>query len=86
MDLTRITDLDFPSGCGILGRCKSIHFCFKLNLLFCSGGEKKAPTISTEDEFERSKASILKKSGQCDIGIQFDLDMMDGYRIRKRVE
>ncbi|KAH9961625.1 hypothetical protein BGW80DRAFT_1463752 [Lactifluus volemus] len=46
------------------------------------GGEKKAPTISTEDEFERSKASILKKSGQCDIGIQFDLDMMDRYRIR----
>lgn len=50
-----------------------------------SEGEKKAPTISTEEEFERSKAAILKKSGQCDIGVQFDLDTMEGFHNRKRV-
>ncbi|KIK81399.1 hypothetical protein PAXRUDRAFT_93535, partial [Paxillus rubicundulus Ve08.2h10] len=50
-----------------------------------SGGQKGATTVSTELKFSASLQSIVKKSGNCNIMIAFDLDEMSAFHKAKRV-
>ncbi|KAL1947169.1 hypothetical protein VTO73DRAFT_14130 [Trametes versicolor] len=50
-----------------------------------SGGKSGASTVDTDHDFEVTKAAILRKNkDNCTVNIEFDLDGMDGYRLRKR--
>ncbi|KAF9225177.1 hypothetical protein BS17DRAFT_801307 [Gyrodon lividus] len=50
-----------------------------------SGGKAGATTITNDHDFGIAKASVLKKKkDSCVVNVEFDVDMMDGYRIRKR--
>ena len=43
-------------------------------------------TITNDRDFNVAKTSILKKKkDSCVVNIEFDVDMMNGFRIRKRV-
>lgn len=53
--------------------------------MLCKWATLFLATTSMEEEFNRSKSAILKKTGQCDTGVQFDLDTMEGFHACKRV-
>ncbi|KAI1782750.1 hypothetical protein LXA43DRAFT_1103460 [Ganoderma leucocontextum] len=50
-----------------------------------SGGKGAASIIESDHDFEVAKTAILKKNkDKCTIFIEFDLDSMDGFQIKKR--
>jgi hypothetical protein len=54
--------------------------------LFYSGGKAGATTINNDRQFSVALAALLKKNkGICQVGVEFDVDEMDGFRIRTRV-
>ncbi|KIK75932.1 hypothetical protein PAXRUDRAFT_18562 [Paxillus rubicundulus Ve08.2h10] len=61
------------------------EFPFKLWWTGSPGGQKGAATVSTELEFSAPLQSIVKKSGNCNVMITFDLDEMSAFRKTKRV-
>ncbi|KIK93182.1 hypothetical protein PAXRUDRAFT_145638 [Paxillus rubicundulus Ve08.2h10] len=51
-----------------------------------SGGKAGATTVANNHDFGVAKASVLKKKKvSCIVNVEFDVDMMDGYCIQKRV-
>lgn len=54
--------------------------------LLSSGGKGGAITIDNDHQFAIALAGIMKKNKKtCQVGVEFDVDEMDGYRIRTRV-
>ena len=63
---------------------RTIFYCF-LTLNF-SGGKARATTIDTDHQFNVAIAELLKKNkATCKVGVEFDTDEMDGFRVRNRV-
>jgi hypothetical protein len=58
---------------------------FVTDLVYSRGGEKKATFIENDTELELCASQLLKKTGKCDVGIMYDIDTMDSFRVRKRV-
>lgn len=53
---------------------------------FCSGGKGNAPTFLTDESFRLALAAILKKDKKkIQVSVEFDTDMMSGYRIQHQV-
>ncbi|TFK80000.1 hypothetical protein K466DRAFT_504633 [Polyporus arcularius HHB13444] len=51
-----------------------------------SGGKSDAPTIDNDHDFEVTRTEIMKRNKtSTKVNIEFDLDGMEGYRVRKRV-
>jgi hypothetical protein len=51
-----------------------------------SGGKTGASTIENDHDFSVALANLMKKKKDaCGVGVEFDLDNMEGFRIRKRV-
>ena len=76
------------SSCGGQGPHKllSIPLIIRPNLVLNSGGKSGALTIKNDHDFSVALVSLLKKKKDtCGIGVEFDLDNMDGFHIRKRV-
>ncbi|KAG0692861.1 hypothetical protein DFH29DRAFT_881979 [Suillus ampliporus] len=57
---------------------------YKAEFPFKLGGQKGAATISTRLDFEISLQSIVRKSGNCNVMISFDLDEMSAFCKAKR--
>jgi hypothetical protein len=54
--------------------------------LTVSGGKSGAATIDNDHDFSVALSALLKKKkDSCGVGVEFDADAMDGYRIKKRV-
>jgi hypothetical protein len=54
--------------------------------LALSGGKSGAATIDNDHDFSVALSALLKKKKDtCGVGVEFDADSMDGYRIKKRV-
>ncbi|KAI1785072.1 hypothetical protein LXA43DRAFT_900555, partial [Ganoderma leucocontextum] len=50
-----------------------------------SGGKSGASTIDNDREFQVTRTEILRKhKDSCKVNVEFDLDNMDGFRVRKR--
>ncbi|KAJ8585723.1 hypothetical protein M405DRAFT_910709 [Rhizopogon salebrosus TDB-379] len=50
-----------------------------------SGGKTGALTIENNHDFDIARAALLKKKKDtCVVNVEFDVDTMDGFRIRKR--
>ncbi|KAG2742900.1 hypothetical protein P692DRAFT_20878935 [Suillus brevipes Sb2] len=60
------------------------EFPFKLWWTGSPGGQKGAATISTHLDFDISLQSMVRKSGNCNVMISFDLDEMSAFRKAKR--
>jgi hypothetical protein len=64
-------------------------FCYSYimsNTALHSGGKTGASTIENDHDFSVALAALMKKKKDtCGVGVEFDLDNMDGFRIRKRV-
>ncbi|GBE83748.1 predicted protein [Sparassis crispa] len=58
---------------------------FKLWWMGSSGGKTRAPTIENDHQFKVALGALLKKKGACQVGMKFNTDQMDGYRIQKLV-
>ncbi|KII87546.1 hypothetical protein PLICRDRAFT_163749 [Plicaturopsis crispa FD-325 SS-3] len=59
---------------------------FKMWWTGSSGGKAGASTIDNDHDFAVALAAISKKNKQtCQVGVEFDVDTMEGFRIRKRV-
>lgn len=55
-------------------------------MLLHSGGKIGTSTIENDHDFEVVKAAMLKKKQESyTISIEFDVDVMDGFCVRKRV-
>jgi hypothetical protein len=53
---------------------------------FCSGGKGNAPTFLTDESFGLALTAILKKDKKkIQVTVEFDTDMMLGYRIQHQV-
>lgn len=51
-----------------------------------SGGKGGATTIDNDHQFSVAiKALLVKDQTKCSVAVEFDVDSMDGYRIRTRV-
>lgn len=51
-----------------------------------SGSKTGASTIENDHDFSVALLALMKKKKDtCGVGVEFDLDTMDGFRIRKRV-
>jgi hypothetical protein len=56
------------------------------NTCYPSGGKAGAPTIETDHQFEVITEALFKKNKKtCQIGVEFDTDTMEGFRIRRQV-
>jgi hypothetical protein len=75
------------SSCGGQGSCKllSIPLIIRPNLVLNSGGKSGVLTIENDHDFSVALVSLLKRKDTCGIGVEFDLDNMDGFCIRKSV-
>jgi hypothetical protein len=52
----------------------------------CSGGKAGATTINNDRQFSVALAALLKRNkAVCQVGVEFDVDEMEGFRIRNRV-
>ncbi|KAL6303693.1 hypothetical protein BKA93DRAFT_817976 [Sparassis latifolia] len=58
---------------------------FKLWWTGSSGGKTQAPTIENDHQFEVALGALLKKSKGCQVSVEFNTDLMGGFRIRKLV-
>src|SRR5882762_5786751 len=69
--------------------CKFICVSLKNSLysfFYYSGGKAGATTIDNDHQFSVALAALLKKNTTtCQAGVEFDLNDMDGFRIRNRV-
>ena len=63
--------------------CTALTFC-----LYASGGKGGAVTIDSDREYMVAVDALLKKNHTtCQVGVEFDIDGMEGFRItRKRVQ
>ncbi|KIK76654.1 hypothetical protein PAXRUDRAFT_18046 [Paxillus rubicundulus Ve08.2h10] len=64
-----------------------VHFGpqFKLWWTGSSGGKTGASTIENDHDFEVARTTLLKKrKDTCAVSVEFNINNMDGYRIRKR--
>lgn len=51
-----------------------------------SGGKGGATTIDNDHQFSVAMGALMKKNRTtCQAGVEFDVDEMDGYRIRNGV-
>jgi hypothetical protein len=51
-----------------------------------SGGKAGATTIDNDHQFAVALAAILKKNPKmCQVGVEFDVTEMDGFRVRNCV-
>lgn len=50
-----------------------------------SGGKAGAATIDKDSEYEAALEAIGKKKKDAQVSVEFDLDAMEGFRIKKRV-
>jgi hypothetical protein len=51
-----------------------------------SGGKAGATTIDNDHQFNVAMAALLKKNkATCQVGVEFDTDEMNGFRVRNRV-
>ncbi|KAH7903026.1 hypothetical protein BJ138DRAFT_1198541, partial [Hygrophoropsis aurantiaca] len=58
---------------------------FKMWWSGSSGGKAGASTIENDHDFDVALAAILKrKKDMCHVSVEFDLDTMDGFRIRSK--
>jgi hypothetical protein len=54
--------------------------------LDASGGKAGATTIDNDHQFSVAMGALMKKNKTtCQAGVEFDVDEMDGYRIRNAV-
>jgi hypothetical protein len=55
-------------------------------MLCPSGGKAGAPTIETDHQFQVITEALFKKNKKtCQVGVEFDMDTMEGFRIRRQV-
>jgi hypothetical protein len=53
---------------------------------FYSGGKSGATTIETDREWDVARLAVMKKNkATCGVTVEIDIDLMEGFRIRKRV-
>ncbi|KAG1860347.1 hypothetical protein F4604DRAFT_1930239 [Suillus subluteus] len=58
---------------------------FKLSWTGSPGGKSGATTIENDHDFNVTISALMKKKKDtCAVSVEFDTDMMDGFRIRKR--
>jgi hypothetical protein len=54
--------------------------------LFTSGGKSGAASIEKNHDWEVLVSALLKKNvSTCRVNVEFDIDSMEGFRVRKRV-
>ncbi|KAG2131759.1 hypothetical protein DEU56DRAFT_914323 [Suillus clintonianus] len=76
----RVHDLDDQYSPGV-------HFgpAFRFWWTGSSGGKTGALTIENDHDFDVARTALLKKKkDSCVVNVEFDVDTMDGFRIRKR--
>jgi hypothetical protein len=55
-------------------------------LTYFSGGKTGAVTIDSDRDYEVAVNALSKKNkDSCQVGVEFDTDLMEGFRIKKRV-
>ena len=65
---------------------KSVLTIKHILIKFCSGGKGNAPTFLTDESFSLALAAVLKKDKKkIQVTVEFDTDMMSGYRIQHQV-
>jgi len=53
---------------------------------FSSGGKTGAVTIDSDRDYEVAINAVSKKNiDSCQVGVEFDTDLMEGFHIKKRV-
>ncbi|KAF9230914.1 hypothetical protein BU15DRAFT_68784 [Melanogaster broomeanus] len=65
-----------------------VHFSpqFKLWWTGSSGGKAGASTIENDHDFSVALAALLKKTKVTSVQVEFDIEVMDGYRVWKWVD
>lgn len=84
--LVSIVDLVSSYGGLVLRAFSSQPTFASLIFLLSSGGKGGAATIENDHDFSVALSALLKKKkDSCGVGVEFDADSMDGYRIKKCV-
>lgn len=62
------------------------YTCLISNFPCAAAARGGATSIENDHDFSVALATLMKKKKDtCGVGVEFDLDTMDGFRIRKRV-
>lgn len=64
----------------------ALSYAIELTDFVCSGSKTGATTIDNDHQFGLASAALLlQDKAKCQVRVEFDVDTIDGYRIRARV-
>lgn len=87
-NIVLVSTLALPSNSGGQAFCTYSNLLILVMILtyFSSGGKTGAVTIDSDRDYEVAVNAVSKKNkDSCQVGVEFDTDLMDGFRIKKRV-